>query len=337
MAKNRYRIEDRLYISDLRVLIYVIGYARYGESTVVLIMNGDTCYYAAVIDSYHYRKEGKGPFINKAEDILLKHHVERLDLLCWTHPHDDHSKGITILLKKFCDEETNVLYPMYIEANEADIVKLKHVSQETVHKVLADNRDGKYKANPIGVVSGRYDNVDEFDIVNPYDEEDSRRVSIDAITPISNKLTKYVNEKKCNDPNELSITLFLEIDGYGFYFGGDTTNEHIDDSNKKRMGMCRFVKIPHHSSSTAIHLLNYLPVDNLDAVCTTVFKWGRSKLPSLDVVKAYQKYFTNIYSTNKGFHQKGNGIIKYEYDFTAGSPICAVHQTGNVGKLDIVK
>ena len=147
MANNSYRNGDRFYISNLRVLIYVIGYARYGESIVLLIMNGDTCYFAAVIDSYHYRKGGKGPFINKAADILMKHHVKRLDLLCWSHPHDDHSKGITTLLRKFCDEETNVLFPMYISANEADNVRLKHVSKDTVHKVLSDNRDRKYMAS----------------------------------------------------------------------------------------------------------------------------------------------------------------------------------------------
>ena len=193
-----------------------------------------------------------------------------------------------------------------------------------------------YKANPIGVVKEKYNNIDEFDVVNTYDEEDVRSVIIDAITPISSKLTSYVNSTKCSDPNELSISLIIDVDGYGFYFGGDTTNEHIDASNKRKMGRCRFVKIPHHSSDTANHLLNYLPVDDLDAVCTTVFKWGRSKLPNKEVVKEYQKYFSNIYSTNKEQHQKGYGIIEYEYDFNAGSPICSVRQTGNVGMLDLI-
>jgi len=337
MSKNKYRQSDKFYISDLRILIYVIGYARYGESTVVLLMDGDTCLYAFIIDSYHYRRDKRGPFINKAADLLNKHHVERLDLLCWTHPHDDHSKGITTLLDKYCDDETDVLYPLYIEDNEADIIKLKHVSRETVHKVIADNRTGKYRANPIGVVKEKYNNIDEFEIINPYDEDDVRKVKIDVITPISSKLTSYVNNTKCSDPNELSITLLLDVDGYGFYFGGDTTNEHIDASNKLRMGRCRFVKIPHHSSDTADHLLKYLPVDDLDAVCTTVFKWGQSKLPNPKVVKKYQKYFPNIYSTNKDLHQKGYGIIEYEYDFNAGTPMCAVHQTGNVGRLELVK
>lgn len=337
MAKNKYRQDDKFYMSDLRILIYVIGYARYGESTVLLFLNGDICYYSVVIDSYHYRHDKRGPFINKAKDILFNHHVEHLDILCWTHPHDDHSKGITTILDKFCDEETDVLYPIYIENNEADIVRLKQVSSQVVHIVLADNRAGKYRANPIGVVKERYDNIDEFEIVNPYDIEEKRTVNIDVITPISSKLTSYVNDKECADPNELSITLYVDIDGYGFYFGGDTTNEHIDASNKKRMRKSRFVKIPHHSSDTANHLLNYLPVDNLDAVCTTVFKWGKSKLPKPAVVKSYQKYFPNIYSTNKDFHQKGYGIIEYEYNFNTGSPICRVHQMGNVGKLEMVK
>lgn len=336
MAKNKYRKDDIFYISDFRILIYVIGYARYGESTVFLIMNGNTCYYAAVIDSFQYRVNKKSPFINKAVDILVEHHAERLDLLCWTHPHEDHSKGLTSILSKFCDEETDVLYPIYLENNEADIIKLKHVSREVVKKVLDDNRAGKYNANPIGVVNEKYDNVDEFDIVNPYDTEDVRSVKIDVITPISSKLTSYVNQQLCSDPNELSITMIVDIDGYGFYFGGDTTNEHINASNKKRMRKCRFVKIPHHSSDTAVHLLNYLPVDNLDAVCTTVFRWGRSKLPKLGVIKEYQRYFQHIYSTNKDLHPKGYGIIEYEYSFNAGRPRCIIHQTGNVGELDMV-
>ena len=55
MAKNEYRQGNKFYISDLRVLVYVIGYGCYGESTVILIMNGDEVYYSIVIDSYQYK------------------------------------------------------------------------------------------------------------------------------------------------------------------------------------------------------------------------------------------------------------------------------------------
>ena len=156
-------------------------------------------------------------------------------MLCWTHPHDDHSRGITTILKKFCDEDTTVLYPLYVEDNTADIVKLKQVSKNTVDKILEINRSGLVRACPIGVIEEKYNNVDEFEIINTFDDEDVRKVRIDVITPISHLLTTYVNNKICDDPNELSITLILDIDDYGFYFGGDTTNDHIDASNQRMM------------------------------------------------------------------------------------------------------
>lgn len=70
MTRNEHRFHDKFYISDLKVLVYVIGYQCYGESTVLLIMNGDEVYYSIVIDSYHYKPYNGSPFINKAVDIL---------------------------------------------------------------------------------------------------------------------------------------------------------------------------------------------------------------------------------------------------------------------------
>lgn len=337
MARNRYRYQDRFFISDLRALVYVIGYGCYGESTVLLIMNGDDVYYSVVIDSYHYQPFKGSPFINKAVDILRHNHVDHLDVLCWTHPHDDHTKGLTTILKKFCDDETIVLYPMYLEDNAADIVKLKQVSQHAVEKILEINKSGMVKACPVGVIESKYTNVDEFEIINTFDEEDVRDVRIDVLTPISHMLTNYVNGRKCDDPNELSITLTLDIDGYGFYFGGDTTNEHIDASNRKILGKCRFVKIPHHSSLTANHLPLYLKKERVDAVCTSVFEWGRSHNPNPKVIKQYQTFFKDIYSTNKCLRKQQHGIIIYDYNFSTGYPTYDVYIDGNVGKLESVK
>lgn len=337
MAKNEYRQGNKFYISDLRVLVYVIGYGCYGESTVILIMNGDEVYYSIVIDSYQYKPYEGSPYINKAVDILRKMHVKHLDVLCWTHPHDDHSRGITTILKKFCDEETIVLYPMYIEDNEADIVNMKLVSKKTVEKILEINRSGEVSACPIGVIKEKFNNVDRFKIINTYDDTDKREVSIDVITPISKLLTTYVNSDKCDDPNELSITLILDIDGYGFYFGGDTTNDHIDLSNHEMIEKCRFIKIPHHASYTADHLPDYLKKENVDAVCTSVFYWGRSKNPNPQVIKQYQTFFKDIYTTNKSLKKEKHGVLLYEYDFSGGYPACDIHIDGNVGKLELVK
>lgn len=337
MAKNKHRYNDQFFISDLRVLVYVVGYECYGESTILLIMNGDEVYYSIVIDSYHYKPYKGSPFVNKTVDILRNHRVEHLDLLCWTHPHDDHSKGISTILKKFCDEDTYVLFPSYIENNAADIVEMKQVSKDAVNKILEVNRKKEVKAFPVGVIEERFNNVDEFEIVNTFDDTDVKRVSIDAITPISNMLTQYVNSSKCSNPNELSITLVVDINDFGFYFGGDTTNEHIDAASKKFLGKCRFVKIPHHGSLTANHLTNYLDTERINAVCTSVFTWGRSHNPDAKVIKSYQAFFNEIYSTNKNLKKNGYGVIEYVYDFSCGYPTKQVHIDGNVGKMERVK
>ena len=122
--------------------------------------------------------------------------------------------------------------------------------------------------------------------------------------------------------NELSISLIVNIDGYGFFFGGDTINKHINGARKRSINICRFVKIPHHSSPTASELLNYLP-GKIDAACTTVYKVGNSLLPDNDIVAKYKGFCPTILSTgDKNTVSKKNtyGIVSYEYDFSRGTP-----------------
>ena len=163
-------------------------------------------------------------------------------------------------------------------------------------------------------------NVDEFNVLDAYSSDMIATVRVDALTPISSKLTEYVNVGKSKDPNELSITLVIDINGYVFYFGGDTTNDHINLSKRLKMRRCRFVKIPHHASKTAKDLVNYLPA-TLDGVCTTVFKRGNANLPNNDVVALYRSYGVDIYSTNKQRRvDVAYGIIEYDCDFSTGLP-----------------
>lgn len=323
MGKNSYRSStDSFDVTRFKVKVIVIGYGLYGESTLVLLMDNNTVFYAIVIDSYHYKNEKikDGPFINKTMDLLLKYEVKRLDVLCWTHPHDDHSKGISRLIKSYCDTDTKILFPMYLQDNEIDIAKYGNASKQNLESILRVNREHNGQATPIGVADNGDNNVDEFNVIDLYSSDIVATVKIDALTPISSMLTEYVNNGKTNDPNELSISLVVDINGYGLYFGGDTTNKHINHSKKLVLRRCRFVKIPHHSSKTANDLVNYLP-QTLDGVCTTVFRWGKSKLPNKDVVAKYKPFGSDVYSTNKDWRDDiAFGIIEYDYDFAGGIP-----------------
>lgn len=334
MARNKFRNKDDSFdVSSFHVKVIVIGYACYGESTLVLLMNSDVVFYSMVIDSYHYKSDKikHGPYINKTIDLLRHYHVERIDVLCWTHPHDDHSRGIPRLIKKYCDDDTKVLYPMYLQNNQTDIVKYGTTSKQNIDYILEKNKLHKILATPIGVAVKGEDNIDEFNLRDYYSSEITARVRIDALTPISSVLTEYVNGSLCNDPNELSISFVVDVNGYAMYFGGDTKSKHINLSKTLKMARCRFVKIPHHASPTAADLTNYLPHE-LDAVCTTVFKWGKSKLPDQKILDRYRNYNSEMYSTNKdmrNLHQYG--IVEYDGDFSQGIPVFTPSVSGNAG------
>ena len=334
MAKNKYRNKDDSFdVTNFHVKVIVIGYGCYGESTLVLLMNGDVVFYAIVIDSYHYKNDKikDGPFINKSIDLLRDYQVERLDVLCWTHPHDDHSKGIPRLIKKYCDSDTKMMYPIYLQNNKADIVKYGVTSKQNLDYIIERNKRHEICATPIGVAVKGEDNIDEFNLRDYYSSEIKANVRIDALTPISSVLTEYVNDRLCSDPNELSISFVIEVNGYGMYFGGDTKSKHINLSKTLKVSRCRFVKIPHHTSPTAADLTNYLPHE-LDAICTTAFKWGKSKLPDQKVINRYRCFNTDIYSTNKDMGSRYQyGIVEYDGDFSQGIPMFTSSCSGNSG------
>lgn len=336
MAKNKYRnLDDSFDVSNFNIKIIVIGYGCYGESTLVLLMNGETVFYSIAFDSFHYLEGRKiiEPFVNKTADILDYYDVERLDVLCWTHPHDDHSKGFPRLISKYCDGATKVVFPMYLQHNSSDIVRYGVVSKCNLRLILEKNKKHDSLAVPIGVADNGDQNIDEFWIRDLYSSDITANIRIDAITPISSRLTEFVNGAFCNDPNELSVSVVMDINGYGLYFGGDTKNNHIERAKHRLMSHCRFVKIPHHASPSANELTNYLPPE-LDAICTTVFKWGKSSLPDDTVIDSYRKFNADIYSTNKDFGDEFPfGIVEYDYDFSRGLPVVTTSCMGSGGVI----
>lgn len=84
----------RLYSNSLFFEVYLIGYNSQGESILFFLRTDEGVIYSGVVDCYTYKS------INKTIDLLKKENIEKIDFLCWTHPHDDHSLGIDKLLGK---------------------------------------------------------------------------------------------------------------------------------------------------------------------------------------------------------------------------------------------
>lgn len=320
MAGNPRRIDDTFFISELKICISVIGYENIGESIVVFLQDGDEIVYSMVIDSYQTQQKNQ-PVINKTIDILRQNHITRLDTLCWSHPHRDHSRGLSRIIKDFCDSETRFVFPPYVTGSPSDNIDLKEAEKQMVNAVLDANRYKGLKAAQVQVSCG-YTPVDEFALKSIYGDIDLNYIKLYAVTPDSTELLKQVGLPVKRNPNDLSVSLVLQVGSYGFLFAADTTNKHIDTCKKDILRRCRFVKIPHHASSTADHLLSFLP-SKLDAACTTLYNIGRSHLPDDDVVRKYKELGVDVYVTGIKDQKKKRQtyrMMTYNYDFSGPWP-----------------
>lgn len=295
---------------NFRIKIFVVGYKNQGESIVILFI--DTCdkvcpvKYSIVIDCFKYNKK------NITDEILRHYSVETLSMLCWSHPDLDHSVDIDFLIKKYCKDSTQILLPEHFYNEPKDIVTINDKKlREAVDKIFNLNRLKRRTVSNVSITAGGYNEIKSIKFVGL---DKNVMVSVNAVTPISSILSNYIKNNSRNiDKNELSISFIINIDDYYFYFGGDTVNKHIDAINPAFLEQCRFVKIPHHSSTTSINLINYLP-QKIDTACTTIF--SAHNLPKEAVLQQYYP-IGKVFSTGKNDSKKFDyGVIEYEYDFS---------------------
>ena len=93
--------------SDVYIDIYVIGYSHQGESILFVLYANKPEYkvvYSMVIDCYEEN-------INITKELLDEILISKktLDMLVWTHPHDDHTKGLEQLIDNYCSKDTKII------------------------------------------------------------------------------------------------------------------------------------------------------------------------------------------------------------------------------------
>lgn len=312
-----------LYYKDLVIRIFVIGYSSQGESIVVLFHHKNKpfpVYFSMVIDSFAI---GRRPnYVNKTIEILRNYNVGKIDLLCWTHPDKDHTRGLDDILEEFCDEHTKINIPYGIEGDNTD-----HINYNIgdVHRIQYMLKLGKTKStlNPISVTKQGCNSIHEFDMA---DDSGIVPVKIEALSPFGSELMKRKDEYRHTNKkiykNDFSIALCMKVGSYVFNFCGDIENDAIKDIRKAPFHDCIFIKIPHHSSSSAQDLVMHLPIReesedhsmrNITLACTTVFT-GKD-LPDFDVVGDYleKKHIVNCTGSAKA-DNVNYGVVRYIFD-----------------------
>lgn len=316
------------YVSDfenLEVHIFVIGYKNLGESCLVLYTdkgNANKVIFSMVVDSYVQEHR------NLTRKLLIKYHVDKLDVVCWTHPHHDHSLGIDDLVKEFYNDKMIFIRPDFYYG-QSDKGLLKSECNRTID--ICSNiftclkRENLLPIKSLGGTNFCY----QIDLMSEI-ENKIKTSDLFFLTPnISTLDWKAIYQESCSNPNDLSVSFVLSLDEYMSYFGGDAENDNIKSCNKHLLNDIRWVKVPHHCSKTSDALVYNLGT-NVDYAASTVF--FKHKLPAEDVQKLYAEK-TKLYMTQKSTKDvKKYGVIEFIYKFCNDGVTVDVTTYGNAFK-----
>lgn len=317
-----------IYISDLtqlKVLVYLIGYFDQGESVIILLQNGEgKVLYSLVVDSY----EVDG--INKTTEILDAMGAKPIDVLCWTHPDADHSIGPEKIIAGFCNKKSQVLLPYGL----VEGVKIKDLGD--VAPVIKQVFDlGNQMRKPVCSVAAhlkQYNLISRFSLIDGFDRELS--VTIRALAPNNEYILDKIVSKGEVEKNDLSVVLVIDIGPYRFLLTGDAEKMMINKMSPKDYQDPIWVKIPHHSSTSSANLVDFLLSGNSTQVLSGTTMKKASALPHPDVIGLYKGFCAQVNATGSLLIEPTEryGMVTYCFDLF-GTKTVRIHCDGNAVKL----
>lgn len=280
------KVPNNIELKDIFVDIHCMGKNPQGEGILIVIRKDNYVIYSALIDEY----------ISK--EIFEIEKIEKLDLICWSHPHDDHSEGIKDVIKEYSSKQTKIVVPIGITNFKKYMTKKCKKTYRLINKI---NRHNKKR-------NGEYIEVQQYSLLleNTYIDNCGRELSINirTIAPVSKRVNNMKNSKSC-DMNELSICLLVSINHANFLFTSDINNYIIGDMeiDKKKFENIVYYKIPHHGSNGSNNLLSYIPQsdNNRIAVSTIYSKNGQDKTPNLELLNRYINKGLMVFCTDKNY------------------------------------
>ena len=313
-------MKRKLFDKTLNFEINLIGYKEKGECILFFLKADGNIIYSGLVDCFVNEKE------YVVSDLLVTEHVSRLDFVCWTHPHDDHTVGLDKIVNDFCDEKTLFWMSPFISKD----VKMCSAEARQLYDSLFEILESKKKKRMTIREASDAKILEKFQcygnsVVNPYIFE------IRSFAPDSNLLASLKIKDRFDMGNIYSIGLIINVGHFYIILAGDVENRTIKcipDFSLDIANQIDYIKIPHHSSLTAsgfVDRLNDLDITAPAVATTTVYRIH--KLPNKEILKKYAIWGPNveIYSTgnveNAQLDMNEHGIIKTTFDILARNEI----------------
>lgn len=315
---------DLEYYSDIYIDVYVIGYSYQGESILFVLYANKPHYkvlYSIVIDCYKENFNATKELLN---EILMP--KQKIDMLVWTHPHDDHTKGIIELFDNYCSKDTKIILANILGTK---IYELSDECQKFERKITNLNKSLKIKYDINDMV--HFD--EELKSITYYSADAIENMSIRCIAPIPSINAKQSSKKKIN-LNDICVAIIIEIQlknekKLNFMFSGDIENEVLSELGQLKNDYAipstyNLIKIPHHGGRSGEKIKDILNEDcKSEYAITTIYRKndkGKSTNPDMDLIKEYKKYIKNIGCTSDIINKRyGMGIIRINYPLQVNS------------------
>ncbi len=317
--------ENIIIVSDCRNLslrIKVIGYKNQGESIVFEVVDTSTgqIQYLGCVDSYEVDNT------NITFDYINSRAPKKLDLLCWTHPDDDHSKGLIKIFNGCKSDNTLILMPATMDEKLNQSLNLSDSHRQIYD--LFDNHNEKNLGTLIGISVRLEEKVEEI----TFQDMGGNNVSfiIRAIAPNGGIIRDWRRTKKERVKNILSVGLLLELGKYKFLLGGDMVDDSIEQIYAPHLRDPLWIKLPHHGSDSSLLLADRISFDSKNHfACTTAFP--SRGLPMDKVLDTYMaKGCTRIDSTHHTNHS--HGILDYDFRLFSNQTVRLSH-IGNAMRI----
>lgn len=327
----RWDTKDIGQLSNLLVKIIVIGYQKKGESCIFLLIDrrDQQIIYSIVIDSYKRRKQ------NRTLELLRHFGVkeESLNILCWSHPDEDHSLGIDEIWKKYAGKNTIIITPISFWSRDYNIKAFNPNKREVdfLEYVTGLNSRTHSTLLPESTAGGG----DLVWQINFSAGVDTIKFRVWILSPLVGRLKGLVDSNGSITRNQTSVTLVVELGDNQFVFPADLPNEEIALLNEEAIENPLFLKIPHHGSVSSAKFLDYIPVNPIAQrkanilACTTIFHSTKdgSQLPQREVIERYIDKCSKV--CNTGSDKKENfGAVIAEYDLF-GQEECIISTEGS--------
>ncbi len=305
------------YTNNLKCYISVHGSSAEGES-IVIVIKDDIGKIVFVVDSF------QNGDINIPNDFLINDGINKIDYLVWTHPHDDHTKGLEKLLEQKVE---NILIPLRLDDcvyNLGDYYKNVYNAIRKISSIGCDNRKKSW------TVVEEISSSSVIDVANYVINLTNRcEVKLVAFSPESQRLANISNSANPNC-NDYSIAFNLIIGDFVVSLTSDIENNTIQYSIRREKVFDYYpniIKIPHHGSESSDDILSLFTfckenedseqiTDSLFGISTSMSKNG---LPNQSTLKKYTDKLGHVLKIDDSITNSELARLDFEIDVKAST------------------